>query len=215
MADLTFVDLQNEVLSFRFSEGRRASCKRWLNSRYSQVWSAAEWPFKRMDRYALAVTAGSNQPTMPSDFRRAINLYDERGQVLEYQDQAYFNELYGPVYSTSGRITAYTVVNGQIYLGYVPGSSVTYRLDYQRRLTAMTADSDTSLIPAEHRYMLVAGAMATGLKEENDPTYRGLEDEFNTLLAAMMEDLLPADQGETWQFGRDMLGMDQGFLWQG
>ena len=215
MADMTFLDIQNEILSFRFSEGRRTSCKRWINARYSQIWSSGEWPFKRMNEVSLAVVGGNNTPTMPTDFGKPIALFNDLGNELMFLEQKDFNRSWAAITTTTGRPNSYTVVNRQIILGYTPSSSATYRLDYTRRLTALVSDTDVPLIPAEHRYMLVPGGMASGLKEENDPTYSALEEEFNTLLAAMIDDLLPSDQAETWQFGRDTLGNVGNSSWQG
>jgi len=53
-------------------------------------------------------------------------------------------------------------------------------------------------------YLLVPGAIATGLKEENDPTWEPLEMEFRTIIDEMREFYLPTMRpyGNA-QYGRD------------
>lgn len=69
-------------------------------------------------------------------------------------------------------------------------------------------DTDQSVFPEPYDYVLVLGAIATGLKLENDPTWPSMEEEYNDMLAAMIDTLIPPDRAKNLQYGRDELGYE-------
>ena len=47
----------------------------------------------------------------------------------------------------------------------------------------------------QYHYILVVGAIATGLRLENDPTYPQMEEDFDGQLASMQDYYLPTAAG--------------------
>lgn len=215
---MTYREIQDEILSLRFNEQRRDPCKNWIGFRYGRIWAAAEWPFKKVEPANLTVTVGDDTPTMPVGFRRALALYNELGDLLAPVEPSAFDDAYrvDAANGVTGVPRDYKIVNQQIVLGPKPSGAYTYTLAYERgpvhfnnvgAVTAglMSADSDYPIWDASFHYVLVFGAMSTGLRLENDPTWPAIEDEYKMALMEMANEYLPPDQVGTSQFGRDGL----------
>lgn len=213
---MTYKQLQDECVLYRFGEGRRNSVKAWLNRRMQAVWGESEWPFKRINR--APVTTFNGKIVMPTGFRRAISVEDANGGILSFRDPELFRTDV-PINSegsTSDISSEYTVWGGQILTDAILGDGLTFYLSYLRRVCVfdadgvireglLTLDGDSPLWDPEFHYMLVLGATATGLKLENDFTWQALEDEFQQVLTEMKDDLLPPDTVGTTQYGADDL----------
>ena len=210
---MSFLELQNEVITFRFREAQRGSVKRWLNQRYAWVWAQATWPFKLEAPSALTLAAGSwTAPfATATDVLRPLNVYNDNGDPLRYLTPPEFQRLYEDTTGT-GRPEDYTVINGAIFLGPLTDSDYTFTASYERMVSKLnsvgvmqpgllSADDDYPVYDAGFHYMLVMGAIATGLKMVNDPTWEAIEDEYRAMVLVMQQELLPADRGETIQFG--------------
>lgn len=208
---MTFKEMQDDLVNQRFGENKRDQTKTWLNTRMGMIWAMAEWPFKKTDRETAAVDA-SGVVTMPSTFRRMnwMETADE-GRIF-YQTPAEFRATWGAGNADSGSAPVnYTVLNGVAYVRPHGASSV--YIAYDRKMchlangTTLTAgimdsDNDEPVWDEEFHHVLVSGAMSTGLKIENDPTWESLEAEFGMIVAWMREEYLPPDGAETKQFGR-------------
>lgn|SRR5215831_2828420 len=213
---MTFKEIQDECVVFRFGEIRRNSVKLWVNRRMQGVWGEAEWPFKRVNRQTVS-TDSNGLLQMPVGFRRAIALEDSQGNELEYMVAEEFRDNYPWNQVTNAPPSVYTTWNGQILFDSNPGLlGVQFKLSYLRRICCYQAsgllkegllvdDSDTPIWDPEHHFLLVMGATATGLKLENDWTWNALEDEFQGALQEMKDDLMPPDQVGTGQYGADNL----------
>lgn len=214
--------MQDEVIAIRFREGQRDSVKSWINMRSQLIWAVADWPFKRMGPVDLTVTTSDATPTLPADFHRPHRIYDDSGLPVVWMDEDSFNASFmgGIVDGITGPPDSFKWVDDVITLYPTPDTSYTYKLVYDRRHSyldsgttptagLMSGDTDTPLWDAEHHYMLVHGAMATGLRLENDPTYPAVEEEFQSALQLMREHYLPSNTSEVHlQYGRDWLGID-------
>lgn len=211
---MNFRQMQDEVIAFRFHESQRAYVIRWINQVYQQVWVAADWHFKYIYSNNLNVVAGSSTPVLPGDFGNVISVFDDQGFQLTYLTPQEFSSLWRGNTGT-GKADTYTVVGGTLHLGITPSTSLTYTMDYMRRVSHlddgvtaaagfMDSDNDTPLWDSEHHYMLVPGAMALGMKESNDFTFGPLEEEYKMGLAAMVDEMIPPDTPENRQYGRDL-----------
>ena len=202
---MTFSEIYNAVVEARFKSSQTMAVKRWVNMREAQVWSAAEWPWKLVGPTTLAVDASDNTPTVPTDTYQPLAVYDDRGERLEYFTQSDFDDVYipGQINSTTGRPRSFKWNDRVLTLGDTPDTSYTFQMTYIRKLChytslavltsgPMSADTDYPVYDNEWHQMLVVGAIATGLKIENDPTWEPLEMEFSTTLATMIEHYLPA-----------------------
>ena len=206
---LTYTALQNAVLGRRFPESQRNNAKRWLATAYVDVWSAADWTFKRVSRAALTMTAGDSTPAMPADFGRVIELYDDSGVPLTNLAQDEFEYRYGDLLlnSQTGLPEAYTVVNRQIEVAPLPAGT-TFRLSYWRRVSHKEAngavsagymdEEDDAPLWDDHHSVLIPRAVAIGLQELNDPTWEASQAEYERQLSRMKEDYVNIRPTRQW-----------------
>lgn len=200
----TFLELQNLVISGRFSPNDRTDVKAWINARGSRIWTSIRWQFQPVAEVALPLTLNSNKVLVPATMRVVEAIYNDQGDELERITRDELFAKFKPGYivgSTSGdRPTHYAVVNRTIYLGPMANAAYAYSCsgmlvwghdDGAGNFVAgdMVADTDKPYWPDNHHYVLVAGAKATGTKLRNDPTYPAMDDEFNNFYAAMVDEL--------------------------
>jgi len=208
---MAFSDIRQELVTQRFGVALSTSINRWINTRYGMVWADSEWPFKKVRRESWAVTGAA--PQMPPAYWKTTRLERQDGEKMLYLAPDDFDDSY-PIGTPIGNLPeAYTVIAGQLYIGPTAGAQTMYH-SYERRPChydatdtiipgLLSVDTDYPLWPPEFHYVLVVGAMATGLKVQNDITWDSLEQEFGTILTSMREDLLPPDLYGTTQYGRD------------
>lgn len=190
------------VIQARFKEAQRDKVKLWIRRRYSKLWAMADWPWKVVSGATLTVSAGDATPTPPTDIHRPRSVYDENGWPLTLMTTEAFDSYGFGQYQNVPH--AWKWENGVITLGPTPSISATYSLTYERRIAhrnnsdvitdgSMSLDTDMPVWDnREFDYILVPGAIATGLKEENDPTWQALEDEFGDIFNDMREYYLPS-----------------------
>jgi hypothetical protein len=213
---MNFRDMIDEVVAFRFNSAQTDYVKRWLNMREQEVWMKAEWPFKKMVGVTLTIDEGDKYLDLPGAVRRVHNIYDETGVPLSWyppEDFAARNRTIGD----SGHPAEYTLSGNQLVISPKADHSYEFTVDYERAVChynssgtvitgPMSIDTDYPLWDPAYYWILVAGATATGLKMENDPTYQPLENEFLHGIEMMIDDLLPPSHASTLQYGRDNLG---------
>jgi hypothetical protein len=207
---MTFEEMATEMVVDRFGINKRSRCERWLNHRMAMVWAHAEWPFKKAEREVAAVDA-DGELTMPSTFRRMLAVEGSDENWISYVNPAEFRAMYSfDNTESSSHPTVYTVSNGTAFVR--PKGTSEVRIAYERRMCHLASglyvagpmddDDDEPVWDSEFHYLLVAGATATGLKTENDPTWESLEGEYQMGLAAMKEEYLPPDGVVNRQYGR-------------
>lgn len=215
---MNFLDIQNEVLAFRFNAVQRPSVKYWINTRYASIWGGSDWSFTRVAPVNLSVVASNQTPVMPADFGNVLQLFNDQGTEIEYAVPWIFEDYdqYNKKAINVSRPSLYTTIDSQVYLTPTPDINYTFQMSYLRSVChkdlngaiqtgLMSADTDSPAWPVEHHYLLVLGATSMGLKLENDFTWDGVEQEYQGLLEAMNDDLLPVDRAQTIQYGRDDL----------
>src|SRR6476661_6432855 len=106
---MTFLEIQNEVISDRFDESRRPGVKNWINFRYGRLWAAANWTFK-LQTNSLVVSQGVQSVSKGT-----------KGDILSISDATYGTG-YDPMYAyrpeeffdksvlTAARPIGYTVI---------------------------------------------------------------------------------------------------------
>lgn len=216
---MDFGSIQQEVIDARFKESQRASVKFWINMRYQAIWAYVDWPWKRQGPVPLVVTAGSANPTLPDDFLRPIAIYDDLGNEIFWEEPGDFDtdHRYPINQGTTGRPSSFKWVDNVITLGLTPAVDYDFQLVYERKTSylasgttpasgPLTADTDTPIWDDQYHYILVVGAIASGLRLENDPTYPALEEEYHGLLNSMRDYYLPtASPAGHLQFGSEYL----------
>jgi hypothetical protein len=166
IAGMSYLQLQQEVLSFQFSENYRELIKRWLNTAQRKAVQQSE--FRTQEEVKAFTTAASDATLeLPADFSRWIDFYDTGSKwPLTPLEKAEYDALEG----SSGRPTAYTVVGNQITLWPTPDAAYSLSLRYWRLPADMVADGDEPEIPAQYHEILVAYAMQKAYARENDYT---------------------------------------------
>jgi len=216
---MTFQDIYTEVLSARFKSSQTASIKRWVNMREAQIWAAAEWHWKIVGPTSLAITAADDTPTIAADMSSPLSVYDANGEPLWYYIQADFNDMNLPLIANAiqGTPGSYTWNNLVLTLSPVPDTNYTYTYTYYRKIAhfaaggaittgAMSLDSDYPIFDDSWHEILTLGALSTGLKVENDPTWESLEGEYTAMLGSMIDQYLPSVAvASNMQYGRDTL----------
>ena len=214
---MNFKELQDECIQIRFKESQRTSIKRWLNMRYQFLWSTADWPWKRQGPADLEIDSGDANPALPSDFDRPLYMYTDNGDLVQWMSPDEFDMNYLPeeLRSSGGKPRAFKWVNNVLTLGPVPDNDYTYKLVYERGMTfmqggtvpttgEMSGVTDEPMWTDAFHYILVPGAIATGLRMENDPTYPQFEEEFGQMLLSMKDHYLPtASVSGNVQYGRE------------
>lgn len=222
---MTFDELATATLSDRFSPERKPDAKRWLVNRYGKVWAAADWPVKQSAVATLAVTAGSaTSAVVPATLAAQTDpaqVFDQYGELVPYVTPAEFYRLFQSDVAANvrGPALAWTIDTdatgtSTIRFGPTPDTTVSFTIrgfqgPVHRTVAAPTvyvagtlsADTDVPWFPDDYHDTLVSGAMALGLKRENDPTYGPLDDEFRDGIADMIDELLPRQRGIR-QWGR-------------
>lgn len=223
---MTYKNIQDEVIALRFDTSLLSSVKQWINMSYAKIWAEADWVFKHVNAASFSVVGGNNSPTMPADFGEIEGLYDNFGTRIEYLAPDVWRDFYSdPTIPSSATSVAYTVVNGQVLLGPTPGSSATYKLAYERRVSylatgvtltqgAMSGDTDVPLWPAEYHYALVLDACLIGGNLMDDLGAPAIQAERDALLAAMKDDLTSETSNEPGtQWGGNLSDSYAGFGW--
>lgn len=203
---MTFADVFNEIINFRFNGGNVASAKLWVNARYGMVWNDRLWTF-RLGETTVGVTANSAVVTLPADFGRAVSLFRSDGTPLVYIGPSDYDRTFYSTTPGSGTPDYYTVVNGAIKVG--PAANVTdaaYDLIYQKKWVKLVNDADVPAIPEEYHYMLVHGGLATGLATVNDFTWEFQAQLYQEMLMSMRDNYV-SDYGSTVQYVRDNSGL--------
>lgn len=164
IAGMTYLALQEEVMSFQFSEKYRELTKRWLNTAQRKAVQESEFRTQE-EAKAFTTTSGDNTLELPADFCRWIDLYDTG---TNWPLTALEKREYDALEASSGRPTLYTVVGDQITLWPTPDGSYPLSLRYWRLPQDMVADGDEPEIPVQYHEVLVAYAMMKAYAREND-----------------------------------------------
>jgi hypothetical protein len=165
VAGYTYKALQDEVLSFQFSETKyRPLVKVWLNS--AQQTAVIQSEFRSQESTAT-VTTSANAATyaLPTDYSRLIDFfYNESHELLSPMDVRDFDAL--P--ESTGRPYAYAMRGNELVLYPTPDAVYTFTLRYWRLPKDMSADSDEPEIPAQYHDLLIAYAMQKAFMREDD-----------------------------------------------
>lgn len=211
---MTFGEMQAEIIRLRFAEIDRDSIKRWINLRYQWMNAQADWPWSRIS-IAHTLTSGSRTVTLSTSathgaYKRVIRVTRASDPVGDLPflppEQLFSSEDY--LLSNGGDATAYTVKTNvgalMLHFNLLAAGDTSYQVYGESRPLPLSATSDTPIFTENWHYLLVIGATATGLKMQNDPTWEALETEFLAGVESMKTEMLPPEQPEPRQFGRDL-----------
>jgi hypothetical protein len=201
MAGMTFLELQKAVMGTRFDESQRGDIKTWINATYWRAWTLEEWTFRNATD-TVSVTAGSTAVSgLASDVLIVRSFQRGDGEDLTSLEPPDWQRLYNdPRSVVTGLPEAYTVINGAVSVGPASSESASdYLIVYEKEYTALSADADVPALPAGcHEDVLVFGAIARGLKTENDFTWQFFQqtsdDAIDTLRRGYLRDRRDTNQ---------------------
>lgn len=194
---MNFLEIQNEVLSDRFAESKRASAKRWINARYGRLWGMEPWSFKKLDT-TVTLPLGASTVSIAASVQRIFNVWDvttgTQGTPMRLIRP---EDFYDESVSSSGIPNGVTVINGVLKADRLASSNRTLRIIGETKFTELSADADIPAIPSEFHYTLVHGAAAEGLRLENDPSWQGFEDDWTRGIEDMKRNYMT--EALSWQ----------------
>jgi len=201
---MTFLELQDAVLSDRFGETKRDSAKNWINYRYGRLWGAEPWTFKQQAT-DITVSGGLNSISKDTE-EDIIAIYDATlGLAFGSLTPIRPDEFHNYAVQTVAEPNAYTIIGDFIWFNSVLDSSRTYTVVSNRKFVELVDDGDVPLIPLEFHRILIPAAAAEGLKEENDPSWQGAEDSYEKGVEDMKREYLSAGQFAghypSWPYG--------------
>jgi len=185
---MTFLELQNEVLSDRFGSDKRPNAKNWLNYRYGRLWGMEPWTFK-LAVSDIAVNLNASTYTLASGVR-VIGLWDSTNTNFDVTSPIRPEDFYELASETSGTPYNWTVVGNNIIFDRPMGQNRTFKLLSEVVFTPLSADGDIPAIPSEFHLVLASGAASHGLRLENDPSWESFEDDWQRGIADMKANYL-------------------------
>lgn len=203
---MTFKNIQDAVISDRFDETQRADVKNWINAVYGTILTAEDWTFL-VTKSLVTVTAGSSTVTnLPTNLGVVLRLSRADGGALNFlSPQQFADAYYGE--TATGIPADYTVVNGVVSVGPISSeTSALYQLEHEKEGTALSADADLPILPALSHMVLVFGAAIMGLQLSADPSWQGLQPQYDGLYQGLRRRYLASQRDGGRQLGRDPLG---------
>jgi len=183
-----FVTIQNRVLSDRFDESKRAAAKDWINYRYGRLWAAEDWTFK-LQQTDLVAAYGSNNVslgTIGDIVAISYAPYTSFTQLKAVRPEEFY-----PISSTTNGVpSAYSIIGDKIYFDTPQDVQRTFKVVSEKAFALLSADGDIPAFPSEWHYVLVHGAAAEGLVQENDPSGELFETKYKEGLDDMKAEFL-------------------------
>jgi hypothetical protein len=204
-AGMSFKDIVDFVLENRFRDTTttRSRAERFVNDRYVRLVGLEDWAF-RYKTAAVTVTNGSRSVTnLPSDLQAVLSMWDDQGGIKTFLEPRQFYDLF-QADLTTGTPDYYSILNGSIFVApTASGTSASWQILYRRKATYMVADTDVPIVPAEYRMVLVHGALADMLIDNQDPSWQDEEAMWEKGLENMRRDLLTDAEGQPDMWAAD------------
>lgn len=190
---MTFKEMQDAVLTDRFSEDKRKSAKDWINYRYGRVWASDDWTFKWAVAQASFPQGAQSIPL--GDFSKIISVLDTRGtynDVVKARRPEDFFELQS---NNPTRATQFTVINNELYLEYPSLQDAELLILGELAFKPLADDNDEPELPEEFHRIIVHGAISEGLRSESDPTWQAEEQDYTVGVDDMRKSYLAIVRG--------------------
>ena len=186
---MTFLELQDFVLSDRFAETKRDEAKVWINHRYGRIWAMEPWTFK-FGTFPFTLPQGDDSELITGDITKVYDLSYISGNTPVSLTPIRPEDWNQVATTTQGIPDRYTMVQGYILVSPVPSSSISFSVYGEMVFTPLVGDNDVPLIPLEFHPTLAHGAISEGLRLEADPAWQGAEQDFVAGLENMKQGYL-------------------------
>ena len=194
---MNFLEIVNEVLFDRFSEQRRESIKRYVNSRYGRVWAQEAWSFKRVV-VPTTIAAGVTSVSLADlGLQRVESIHRVDGNYYRDVEGLRPEDFYDYVTTVNGSPMGFTIYGDTVHIDRSYSSDQNLVVLGEAIFVPMVNDSDEPAMPEEFHMMLVHGAASEALRMENDPTWQGFEQDYQAYLNDMKLGYLSAVRNYT------------------
>lgn len=165
----------------------------YINDAQRDIFNEYRFPFIQTTQpYTLApnVSDITNGSGLPVDYVQALNLTLTNvgtNQLLQYMDIRQIDEFYpdpdNPVTNPPSIPTKWYVSGETIKVYPIPNSAYTLSLQYYKKPTTLSADSDVPEVPPEFEELLVLGASYRVLQVKDNYDQAGvLQNKFDEIL---------------------------------
>jgi hypothetical protein len=191
---MTFLELQDAVLSDRFAESKRDEAKRWINYRYARIWAQEAWNFKLAAITPTIAYPDSSVSLSSMGLQRIHGVWDS--STLGTTNRNYLadrpEDFYNWTSTVGGRGYGFSVIGGVLKLDRPVTTATNLIVLGELEFEPLVADSDVPLLPEGFHNILVHGGSSEGLREENDPTWQGFEQDYQAGLVDLKAGYLTA-----------------------
>lgn len=181
-----------------------------INSAYRRIVGMRRWPFLEVVNSPYTIqTFGDSYPlsTVTNLLHlEAVRIEDPDSStsrpLLTYLDPQEWRNIqhYNP---ESGTPRYWTTMDGYLWLWPTPDKDYTVDLDYVKKVSDLSSDSDTPLIPSTYHDVLVWGAIAELCFRERDMAgYDIANERYNRILADMEAEYALRQRQTTSRVGR-------------
>ena len=186
-ASQTFLELQAEFYARGYDylaqdAAGQTRAKRWLNESYLELCELADWPFLEADITGVA-------PLTITDLRQVLSVRDSTNrQQLWGDDRRTMLDRFEDLTITGTPTQFY--LEGTILKVY-PVQAVTLQVRYLAIPVALSGDTDEPVIPNQHQYLIIDGAVIRAMKDSDN--FNGvavLRAEYDVGVGRMMQTYL-------------------------
>lgn len=184
-------DMKEELADHGFEDLSDTRLTAFINDAYWDIASREPWPFLEAQVTNITTTAGSADITEPSDFGQVQSIViDSQGITLQPKRWEWINKNYSGSLTTTGLPYYYYFIGNQVKLYPIPDAAYTLTMQYLSVPTALTAGSDTPILPTRHHRVIVLGALISAYNMEDDgESADRFEKQYEKRLALMRNDL--------------------------
>lgn len=178
MANSTYADIQNNVLALlgKSDSTTRNRVKEWINMGQDDFVTRELWPFRETTG-TLATVASTQEYDLSTNFSTldeqniiSVAIQGANSVKLQYMPFNQLRETYPDFDEEApGVPRLYYIKAGNIGFWPVPNDAYTIAIDYYKLATALSGDSDVSIIPASYRQALNSFALSKEHDYNTDP----------------------------------------------
>lgn len=219
MSNSSYRDIQDNILSMlgKSDSTTRNRVKEWINMGQDDFVLRELWPFRETTG-TLSTVAGTQEYDLSTNFTDldeqniiSVAIQDSNHAKLQYVPFNQLRESYPDLDYDGASVPLYYYIKAnQIGFWPVPSAVYSIAIDYYKVPTALSSDSDTSIIPTQYRQALNAFALSKENDYNTDPDLAVKEmNTYEQILDKARHNLLaqPVDGGNfviqgpaiTWQ----------------
>lgn len=179
----------------------------YINWGYHEIASRRDWDWLKEVGASITTTSGIEEYTLASDTHRIMGNLRDTTNERYIQEFSYrqFVKLYPNVGSTDTGSPLYWYPteldsNGNQLIKFypVPNATLTIKYDYVKRITDLSVDADTPIVPTRYHRLLIDYGLARWYEKEREYTDSGyFNAKFENELRQMLSDMVAESDNES------------------